>query len=138
MKHKLKTALTVWLSIAGAGGASLFLANNNLSWRHSRQTFADSFDRAIRLGTDWMVIRREGENPALLYMIADMADLSGDVRLRRIVASFLTNPSLPRYSVSRRMVDPHAVVQGPTREELSALQDYQRWFAYAIAPESSS
>src|SRR5262245_43980187 len=105
MKHRSRAAWIICVSIAVVG-ASLFLANNNLSWFHSRQTFVDSFDRAIRLGTDWMVFWPESTNTALLYMIADMADLSGDARLRRITANYLTNPSVPRDLVWRRMLDP--------------------------------
>src|SRR5262249_55926631 len=99
------------------------------------QAFADSFERALRIGTDWMVTHPETENLALLYMVADMAALTDDVRLRRIVANAVTNSVLPPDSVWRRMLEPGASVRRTTWEGLSELQDYQRWFLYAIAPQ---
>jgi hypothetical protein len=119
---------------AGLGVLGIF-ANSNVSWWHtSRQTFAGSLDRAVQLGTDWIVSRPERENTALLYMISDMADLSGDLRLRRIGTNFLTDPFAPADDVWRRMLAPSAKVRRPARWQLDSLQDYQRWFVYAIAP----
>jgi hypothetical protein len=67
-------------------------------------------------------------------MIDDMADLSGDLRLRRIGANFLTDPLVPTHYFWRRMLDPTAKVQRPTRRQLDSLPEYQRWFVYAMAP----
>ena len=129
--------MVVWIKrviLVAALGLLCALANQNLSWwPTSRQTFLERLDRATRLGTDWMVTSPEGGNTALLYMIADMADLSGDRRLRNIVASFLADPRIPSDYVWRRMVNPVANVRAPSRQQLDAFEDYQRWFLYAVA-----
>jgi hypothetical protein len=124
----------VVLLFAGIAGL-VVLVNSNVSWTQSDQAFADSFERALQTGTDWMVTHPETENAALLYMLADMAALSGDVRLRTIVTNAVANSALPPDSVLRRWLEPDATVRRPSREELSGLEDYERWCLYAIAPQ---
>jgi hypothetical protein len=136
MDHRSKAAAWgIRLLLAAGLGVLGILANNNVSWwPTSRQTFAGRLDRAVQLGTDWVVTRPERENTLLLYMIADMADLSGDLRLRRIAANFLTDPFVPSDYLWRRMLDPTAKVRRPARRQLDSIEDYQRWSVYAIAP----
>jgi hypothetical protein len=122
------------LLVAGIAGIGL-LVNSNVSWTQSDQVFAASFERAVQIGTDWVVTNPETENVAVLYMLTDMAALSGDVRLRRIVDNAITNSALPADSVFRRWLEPDASVRHTRWEELSELEDYERWCLYAIAPE---
>jgi hypothetical protein len=135
--HALKTAVAVWLKrvlLLVAFGLLCAFANNNLAWwPTSRQTFLERLDRAAWLGRDWMLTSPEGGNTALLYMIADMAALSGDQRLGHIIATFLADPRIPPDDVWRRVVDPAANVRAPSPQQLDGLQDYQRWILYAVA-----
>jgi hypothetical protein len=109
-------------------------ANQNFSWKTtSRETFLEELDQARRKASDWMVTSPEGENPVLLYMISDMAKLSGDSRLRNVVERFLLDPRIRTDEVWRRMVDPSSKVRVPDAAEMAALQDYQRWLLYAVA-----
>ena len=101
----------------------------------SCHAFAEGLDRAVRLGTEWILAVPERENCILAYMIADMASMSGDQRLHQIVEEFLANPRLPSDNVWRRVLDPTAKVRGPTQQQLARLQDYHRWFVYAIASD---
>ncbi len=123
------------LLVAGIGLSGLLVNHNLAWWPTSRQTFLPRLDRAIRFGTDWMVTRQERSNSILLYMIADMADLSEDQRLRLIVADFLADPRFHPNYIWRRMLDPTTQVKPPTREQLDLYQDYNRWILYAIAPQ---
>jgi hypothetical protein len=108
--------------------------NHNFSWQPIRhQRFIERLDRAMSLGTNWLLRHKEQENPALLYMLADMAALSGDRRLNEVVASALEDP-LVGDSVWRPLLDPTAKVRRTTRQELDGLQDYQRWLLYAMSP----
>ena len=124
------------LSLAGIAGLALVLLDNNVSWQpSSRASFAARLDRAVDLGKAWLVDHPEDSNSALLYMISDVATLTGDLRLRRIVDRGLQGPFQTGVSFWRRMVDPHAQVRPPRRADLDAIQSYQRWLAYAVAPE---
>jgi hypothetical protein len=137
MEIRMKTAVVAWTKrgmLLAAFGLVGALANQNLSWWPTpRETFLERLDQAMWLGTDWMVTSPERENTALLYMIADMADLSGDRRLRNIVATYLADPRIPPDYAWRRMVNPVASVRAPSPQQLDALQDYERWFLYAVA-----
>jgi hypothetical protein len=131
---RIKWALRLFL--AAEIGVLGIVTNNNVSWsRTSAQSLAERIDRAARLGTDWVVTQPDKGNSALFYMVADMADLSGDPRLHRIVRNASTDPSASSDEIWRRLLDPTAKVRRPSRQQLDALQDYQRWLAYAIAPQ---
>lgn len=123
------------LLVAGIGLLGMLVNHNVAWWPTARQTFLARLDGAIRLGTGWMLTQPERANTALLYMIADMADIAADQRLRRIVADFLANPRVPADDVWRRMLDPATRVKPPPRLQLDGYEDYQRWFLYAIAPQ---
>jgi hypothetical protein len=121
------------LLLSGMGVAAALL-NNNISFLPpSRTAFGAEFERAVQVGTDWIVANPDEDNPALLYMIADMADLSGDHRLRQIVDRYLHNPFTGSHTVWRRLVDRTAQVLPPSRRELDSYEGYQRWIAHAVA-----
>jgi len=119
--------------LSGVGVAAALL-NNNISFLPtSRAAFGTEFERAVQAGTDWIVANPDEDNPALLYMIADMADLSGNHRLRQIVDRYLHNPFSGSHTVWRRLVDRTAQVLPPSRRELDSYEGYQRWIVHAVA-----
>ncbi len=65
-------------------------------------------------------------------MIADMARMSGEPGLQRIVASFLKPPS---QNVWRRLVDENAEVREPPRKDIERWSSYQLWIVHALAPD---
>jgi|CXWL01.1.fsa_nt_gi hypothetical protein len=113
------------------------LLNNSGLWpARSAPIFTEQFDRAFLLGTTWMIEHPEEENTALLYMIADMAEMSGDARLQKIVDRFMGNQFIPRDYIWRRVVDIRwPTVRSPSREELDSYEGYQRWIVYGVAPD---
>lgn len=132
VRRTMRWARNVFLIAAGI--LALNLVNNNFSLsRTSRETFTPEFERSIQLSTDWLGARPQEFNSALLYMIADMADMSGEVRLGRVVDGTLK--SMPdRSSVWRHLIDGTTQVRPVSRQELDSLGEYQRWIAYGIAP----
>jgi hypothetical protein len=130
-----------WLLGAGlliAGLVGLLYLNNNVAWQPtSRAAFATRLARAESVGTTWLILSGQDvtQNPALLYMIDDVARLSGHRPLRNLVEfgqrGYGTHPS-------RRMVERNAEVHALTSEQWAELQDYQRWFLYAVAPSVAS
>jgi len=121
-----------------AVGLALLILNNNVSVTYpSREAFALQLERATERGTNWLDAHTVeiARNPALVYMVVDMAGMSGDIRLRRFVDSYLRNPFIPS-DVWRRMVDAKAEIRPPTRAELDRWAEYQRWMAYGVAPNS--
>jgi hypothetical protein len=123
------------LCVAAAGSALLFLNNNVSVSNLSRGGFTSQLERATERGTNWVDAHAVAitRNATLVYMIVDMAAMSGDIRLRRLVDSYLGNPFLPA-NVWRRMVDEKAEIRSPSRAELDSWAEYQRWMAYGIAP----
>jgi hypothetical protein len=108
--------------------------NNNVVWPFtSRAGFAAQLDRAERVAIAWFILSGQDvtQNPALMYMIDDVARLSGNRGLRSLVESFVRSYASSPW---RRMIDRDAESRAPTREEWAEMQDYQRWFLYAVAP----
>src|ERR1700691_1149546 len=72
---------------------ALAVLNNNYSLsKPSRAEFNAQLDRAIDTSTAWIVQPPEIQgNPPLISMIGDMAEISGDPRLRSYVASDLNS-----------------------------------------------
>ena len=129
-----------WLSgllLAAAAGLALLILNNNVSFTYSsREAFALQLERATNRGTNWLDAHAVAitRNAALMYMVVDMAGMSGDIHLRRLVDSYLRNPFIPS-DIWRRMVDEKAEIRPPTRAELDRWAEYQRWMAYGLAPD---
>jgi len=138
-KERLLRRMRQWfvsmLVISGVGVTAALL-NNTLSFLpDSRATFRTQFERAVQGGTNWLIAHPEGTNSALLYMIANMADISGDHRVRHIVDQYRGNPFRHSQSFWERLVDRTAAVRSPSRQELDSYSGYQRWIGYAIAPD---
>jgi hypothetical protein len=121
----------------------LALLNNNYSiGRMSRAEFRQRLDRSIDDATNWLVAHPEMfGNPALMFMVADMEHLSGDVRLRRVLeeyrrSQFVSNQRSTLSHVWPRMVDSQAPVplvdaRGMPTGDIAELL----WLAHAIAPD---
>src|SRR4051812_6239765 len=83
-----------WMVAAIAIVIALFalaVLNNNYSLRKPPRTqFSSQIDRAINNSTAWIVQHPDIQgNPPLMFMIGDMAEMSGDPRLRSFVVSYL-------------------------------------------------
>ena len=114
---------------------------NNVSWssRGSRADFAQRLERARGASRDWVLGRDAApieevqarwsdlRNPALLYMLVDAAEMSGEDNVKRLA---LAAQSIAREGWWSRMVDPR--FPAPPAAALVGLQEYQRWILYAI------
>ena len=83
--------------------------------------------------TDWLFASPQETNSALVYMIADMAELSGDPWLKRIVDGYLKGDGKSP-SFWHHLVDGTLPVRPPARRDLDQWVEYQRWVAYGSAP----
>src|SRR5438874_961853 len=93
------------------------LINNNYSFRRmARREFRARLDRSIESSTAWLSVRPEVfGNPPIMFMVVDMEKMSGDARLRRLLAAyrhsrFVGDSAFPFGPVWVRMVDPSAKV----------------------------
>ena len=122
------------LALGVAAALAVVLIDNNFSvWPPSRQAFAATLDRAMASSTDWLAESPQEVNSGLVYMIADMAELSGEPRLKRSVDGFLKSAGKSP-SIWHQMVDGTLPVRPLARRDLDQLVEYQRWMAYGIAP----
>jgi 4-amino-4-deoxy-L-arabinose transferase-like glycosyltransferase len=128
--------LAVVLAVVG-----LTVFNNNYSLHpRSRADFSAQLDHAIEASTQWMVQHPEIQgNPPLMFMVGDMAEMSGDPRLHSFVQSYLASkrvrvPGDPITWYYARLVDsgapvPTLALTGPDSGSRRGL-----WVYYAIAP----
>ncbi len=120
---------------------ALTVLNNNYSFhRRSRADFSAQLDRAIETSTQWIVQHPENHgNPPIMFMIGDMAEMSGDPRLHDFVQSYLASrrvriPGDPTSWYYARLVDPTAPVPMLMVNEASRIGWEDRWNAYATVP----
>jgi hypothetical protein len=73
------------------------------------------------------------QNAALLHMVADCARASGAQRLQSVATSYFRKVARPYWF--GRMVDPSSRFERPPDRSLLSLDDYQRWFLHAVAPD---
>ena len=116
--------------------------NNNYSLRHrSRAEFNSQFDRAIESSTQWIVQHPKNYgNPPLMFMVGDMAEMSGDSRLRDFVQGYLASdrvsiPGVPMTYDWAHWADPSVPVPEIPLAEASRMSWQNRWFGYASAPD---
>jgi len=114
---------------------------NNVSWpsRASRADFAQRLERARGASRDWALgqdatsieefraRRDELRNPALLHMLVDAAEMSGEHNIKQFALAIQSTASQAWWS---RMVDPRFAAPPPAA--LVAPQEYQRWILYAL------
>jgi 4-amino-4-deoxy-L-arabinose transferase-like glycosyltransferase len=120
------------------------LLNNNFSLGHrSRAAFDAQLDTELDKAIAWIAAHPEvsGTNPPLMYMVADIEKMTGDPRLPAVLAANVETLNT-RYVTYRltpfwiRFADPHARLPFITTYELRGESFDQRWFAYAVDPNS--
>ncbi len=124
-------------------GLLLILVNNNFSLSgKSRAGFEAQLDGAMARATDWIVAnpRAVENNPSLMYMVSDMAKMSGDPRLRDFVSGYdayliMIAAPKPVNAVWHRFANPDAHVPLLPAYDLRNEGLEVRWDAYAVAPD---
>jgi 4-amino-4-deoxy-L-arabinose transferase-like glycosyltransferase len=125
------------------GLVAIALFNNNFSLTHrSRAAFNAQLEAAIDRATNWIATHpRDSEsNPSLMYMISDMANMSGDPRLRSVLESYEkylseVYPPRPINFVWHRFVNRDARVPLITTSDLRSEGFELSWDAYAVASD---
>ena len=118
------------------------VVNNNYSFhRTSRAEFNAQLDHAIETSTQWIVQQSDIQgNPPLMFMIGDMAEMSGDPRLKEFIATYLASPRVrqaghPVTWYYAHWVDPSVPLPMITADEVPSLMWQDRWFSYGTAPD---
>jgi 4-amino-4-deoxy-L-arabinose transferase-like glycosyltransferase len=144
-RSALVARLLRWTAIGAAPLTALVAAallNNNFSLTHeSRAAFNAQLDASLDHAIGWIAAhpRASETNPSLMYMISDMARISGDSRLQTLLsdyARYLSASLDPLDPVWTRLADPTASVPRLTIADLSAEGFERRWDAYAIVPNA--
>ena len=117
------------------------VTNNNYSFRTTpRAEFNARVDRAIDSSTNWIVQHPEIQgNPSLMYMVGDMAAMSGDARLQQFITNYLASNRVrvvgrPITWYYARLADPRAPVP-ILRSADSGVSWELLWDTYATAPD---
>ncbi len=115
--------------------------NNNYSvHQRSRAEFNAQLDHAIQTSTQWILQHPENYgNPSVMFMVGDMAQMSGDPHLQQYVQGYLASnrvrvPAQPITWYYARLVDPQAHVPTLLGDEVTVGWEL-RWDAYATAPD---
>jgi hypothetical protein len=118
------------------------LLYNNYSFRsQSRSQFNAQLDGALERATVWIVAHPELSlrNPSIMYMIADMAKMSGDPRLQQLLYEYsqrLQHPSDALDLFWLRITDRHSPLPLIAAPELGDAGNERFWDAYALAPHN--
>jgi hypothetical protein len=139
--------LRICVLSAAAVGVVLGVAmlNNNFPRSKIRKTeFLQRLERTRQTSRAWVFgrdnaspetirMRRQElfNNTALLHIVADCAQASGDDELRQLVQLYFEY--YKGRHVWSRMVDPTKPYEAPSEAVRAALQEYQRWFLHAIS-----
>jgi len=140
----LARRILTWLLAGVAALVFLFaiaVINNNYSFpRRSRTEFNAQLERAMESSTQWIVTHPENYgNPPLMFMIGDMADMSGDPRLGKYIDNYLASgrvnvPDHPITFYYAHWARPSSQVPDLGQWDLARLRRQDRWFAFASAP----
>lgn len=116
--------------------------NNNYSLRHpSRAEFTAQMDRAIDSATNWIVQQPDIQgNPPMMFMIGDMAQMSGDPRLKSYIETYLASPRVripgrPATWYYAHWVDASVPLPTIPASQVPSLGWQDSWFMYATAPD---
>ena len=144
-KKPVLRRLLGWLLALAAFLAVLFavaVLNNNYSLHHrGRAEFNAQLDRAIESSTHWIVTHPENYgNSPLMFMVGDMAEMSGDPRLQQYVQGYLASdrvhiPGRPQTWYYARWAFPTLPVPQIPRQVVPYLSWQDRWFMYGSAPD---
>lgn len=144
-KKSLVRRLIGWALVAIAAlvilvAIAVFNNNHSLS-RPSRAEFTAQLDRAIDSSTAWIVAQPDIQgNPPLMFMIGDMAQMSGDPRLRSYIESYLASPRVrlpgdPPTWYFAHWVDPSVPLPTISPAMIAHLGWQDRWFMYGTSPD---
>ncbi len=145
-KRSLLRRLVLWLVVAFVVvvvlGAIAVFNNNHSLHDPSRAEFTAQLDHAIDSATQWIVqhpFEVQG-NPPIMFMVGDMAEMSGDVRLKQFVQTYLASPRvrIPGQPVTwyyAHWVDPSVPLPTLTADMMPSLGWQDRWFTYGTAPD---
>ncbi len=121
---------------------AIAVLNNNYSMhQRSRAEFTAQLDRAIESSTQSIVQHPENYgNPPLMFMVGDMAEMSGDPRLQQYVQGYLASnrvhiPGRPATWYYAHWAFPTLPVPIIPRAVAPYLDWQDRWFTYASAPD---
>ena len=116
--------------------------NNNHSFHQtSRAEFNAQLDHAIDSSTNWIVQQPDIQgNPPLMFMVGDMAEMSGDPRLKNFIAAYLASPRVrvPGHPVTwyyAHWADASVPVPTLSAAYVDSLSWQDKWFTYATAPD---
>jgi 4-amino-4-deoxy-L-arabinose transferase-like glycosyltransferase len=143
--HSRRMATSLAILILSLAGILVIVAltifNNNYSLhRTTRADFSSQLNHAIEASTQWMLQHPEIQgNSALMFMVGDMQEMSGDPRLRSYVESYLAGkrvrvPGEPITWYHARMADPRTPVPSLLVADQGNIGWQDRWNAYATAP----
>ncbi len=116
------------------------LLYNNYSFRsQSRSQFNAQLDGALERATVWIVADPELSlrNPSIMYIISDMAKMSGEPRLQQLLYEYgqrLQHPSDALDLFWLRITDRHSPLPLIAAPELGDAGNERFWDAYALAP----
>lgn len=144
-RRSLLGRLVRWALIAMVLVIVLFavaVLNNNYSLRQPSQAeFAARLDHAIDTATTWIVQQPDIQgNSPLMFMIGDMAQMSGDPRLRSYIDTYLASPRVrqpgrPATWYYAHWVDPSVPLPTVPAADVPGLGWQDSWFMYATAPD---
>ncbi len=122
--------------------AAFAVFNNNHSLRNTpRAQFKAQLDHAIDTSTNWIVQQPDIQgNPPLMFMIGDMAEMSGDPRLKDYIATYLASPrvKMPHQPLTwyyAHWADPTVPLPALTSSSMPQIGWQDRWFTYGTAPD---
>ena len=122
--------------------AAIAVINNNLSFHHTtRAEFNAQLDHAIDSSTNWIVQHPDIQgNPPLMFMIGDMAEMSGDPRLRQYIRAYEVSPrvKIPGYPITwywAHWADASVPLPMLDASVAPRLGWQNRWFSYGTAPD---
>ena len=119
---------------------ALALFNNNFALTHpSRAEFNAQLDASLDRSYNWIAAHPVvvGTTPPLMYMLADMEEMTGDPRLQKALAANKVAldrmfPPRPLDPFWYRFVDPHAPLPFMSAEALRGQGYDLQWMAFAI------
>ncbi len=139
--RRLRAGLWIGFAFLAILLACILLYNNCSFRSQSRSQFDAQLDSSVERATVWIMANPEVSlrNPSVMYMIANMARLSGDPRLQQLLYEYhqrLQHPSDELDLFWRRIVDRRAPVPMFSAPHLSGALDERLWDAYAMAPDN--
>ena len=119
----------------------ILVLNNNFSFtRMSRADFTSKMDHAIETSTQWLSQHPEVmNNPPLVFMVGDMTRMSGDPRLKQMVATYVASsrvkiPGEPITWYYAHAADDSVPLPVLTISDLATVNWQDRCDAYGMAP----